>query len=129
MSTRRQPKLIGAAVRDFRMQLGLTQQAVAELADVAPETLSRVERNRLATSLDLTRRLAAALEVTVDDLLGPRRAAAAPTLRPAERRLLALVRRLDEAQVDDITRALRILFAVATTPVAPAARRGRSTLR
>lgn len=108
----RQPKLIGAAVRDYRARLGLTQQAVAELADVAPETLSRIERNRLATSLDLTRRLASALEVSVDDLLGPRKPTSERTLRPAERRLLALVRKMDETSIDDLARALRLVIDV-----------------
>lgn len=107
-----QPKVIGAAVRNYRRVLGMTQHQVAEIADVAPETLSRIERNRLAASLDLTRRLAEALEVSVDDLLAARPPTKNRSLRSAEARLLGLVRHLDDAQVDDIVRALRLLLAV-----------------
>lgn len=109
---KRQPKVIGAAVRHYRTRLGMTQGQVAEVADVAPETLSRIERNKLAASLDLTRRLAEALEVKIDDLLSGHRVPAKRGLRPAEVRLVALVRRLDEPQVDEIARALRILLGV-----------------
>ncbi len=98
----------------------MTQLQVAELADVAPETLSRIERNRLGASLDLTRRLAAALEVKVDDLLQSQRPATKRAFRPAEVRLLGLLRRFDEPQIDDITRALRlILEAAARLPGTP----------
>lgn len=109
---KRQPKVIGAAVRNYRTILGMTQSQVAEIADVAPETLSRIERNRLAASLDLTRRLADALEVKVDDLLMRPAAEKKRRLRGAEARLLSLVRKLDEPQIDDIARAVRLLLDV-----------------
>ena len=107
-----QPKVIGAAVRDYRTRLGMTQLQVAELADVAPETLSRIERNKLAASLDLARRLAGALEVKIDDLFAAPRATGERRLRVAEVKLLALLRRLDEPQIDDVTRALRLILEV-----------------
>lgn len=71
---RKQPKTIGAALRRARLTKGMTQQEVSEIATIAPETLSRLERNKVAASLDLTARLAAALGVKVDDLLNPPRA-------------------------------------------------------
>lgn len=90
----------------------MTQSEVAELADVAPETLSRIERNRISASLDLTRRLAESLQVSVDELLQPRRRVAPRSPRPAEARLLNAVRHLDDAQIDDVTRALKTLMAL-----------------
>ncbi|MBX3187295.1 MAG: helix-turn-helix transcriptional regulator [Labilithrix sp.] len=93
----------------------MTQSQVAEVADVAQETLSRIERNKLAASLDLARRLADALEVKVDDLLSARRLPPRRGLRPAEARLLAVVRRLDEPQVDEVARALRLLLGLGVT--------------
>ena len=116
---KRQPKVIGAAVRDYRNRLGMTQLQVSELADVAPETLSRIERNKLAASLDLARRLASALEVKIDDLFEPRRPPSKRLLRQAELRLLAVVRGLDEPQIDDITRALRTLLGVGARRARP----------
>jgi DNA-binding XRE family transcriptional regulator len=124
-----QPKIIGPAVRNYRTMLGMTQSQVAELADVAPETLSRIERNKLAASLDLTRRLAAALDVKVDDLfVSAERPRPRSLPRPAERRLLAMVRQLDEPQIDDIVRALRTLLAVGASATSSAARARRARL-
>ena len=108
--TRTQPRLIGAALRRARTVKGLTQAELGELAEVAPETLSRIERNKLSASLDLARRLAQALGVTIDDLLKKPSAAKTPTLRPAEARLVALVRDLDEPQVHEAVRALKTLM-------------------
>lgn len=108
--TRAQPRLIGAALRRARSLKGLTQAELGELAEVAPETLSRIERNKLSASLDLARRLAQALGVTIDDLLKKPSAARTPTLRPAEARLVALVRELDEPQVHEVVRALKTLM-------------------
>lgn len=108
---KKQPKIIGSAVRNYRALLGMTQSEVAELADVAPETLSRIERNKISASLDLTRRLAESLQVSIDELVDPRRRPARRSLRPAEARLLNVVRDLDDAQVDDVTRALKTLMS------------------
>lgn len=107
---RKQPKTIGAALRRARLTKGMTQQEVSEIAAIAPETLSRLERNKVAASLDLTARLAAALGVKVDDLLNPPKEAKRSTLRPAEARLLNLVNGLDEPQVHELVRALKILM-------------------
>lgn len=111
--TRSQPRLIGAALRRARTLKGLTQAELGELAEVAPETLSRIERNKLSASLDLARRLAEALGVTVDDLLRkPSASKKGPELRPAEARLVALVRDLDEPQVHEVVRAVKTLMGI-----------------
>lgn len=127
---KKQPKVIGSAVRSYRTGLGMTQSEVAELADVAPETLSRIERNKIAASFDLVTRIAAVLQVKIDDLVpgpGGKRVVERPAatqavaakrstpIRPAEARLLRLVRDLDDAQVDEVVRALRTLMGVSKT--------------
>lgn len=119
---RKQPRVIGSAVRSYRARLGLTQSEVAELADVAPETLSRIERNRIAASLDLTRRLAESLDVSVDELVHPSPRPPRAEPRPSEARLLHVVRHLDDAQVDDVIRALKLLMGLSRPPEAPAKR-------
>ncbi len=107
---KRQPRVIGSAVRNYRTTLGLTQSQVAELADVTPETLSRIERNRMSASLDLARRIASALHVSVDDLFVSARPLIPPSLRPVDARVLALLRRYDDAEVERLLRALRVLL-------------------
>lgn len=104
---------LGPRVRQARVQAGLTQAELAERADMADATLSRIERNRLVPSVALTKRLADALGVPVDALLSQKLPKAPRnTLRPAEARLLGLVRDLDDTAVDDVARALRILLTV-----------------
>jgi transcriptional regulator with XRE-family HTH domain len=110
--SRAQPRLIGAALRRARAAKGLTQADLGEMADVAPETLSRIERNKLSASLDLTRRLAQALGVTVDHLVNEQGPAPGTKIRPAEARLLALVRHLDDPQVVELTKAVKTLLAL-----------------
>jgi len=93
----------------------MTQEELAQAADVAPETVSRIERNRLSASLDLTRRLAEVMGLKVDELLNPPRASTKPVLRPADARLLHLVRDLDEPQVMELVKAVKTLMRIGAT--------------
>lgn len=106
---------LGPRLRQARIDAGLTQAELAERAGVADATLSRIERGRLVPSITLTTRIATALGVTVDALVsGPKSSQTKPRgLRRSETRLLATVRDLDEAVVDDINRGLRLIMAAA----------------
>ncbi|OJY17173.1 MAG: hypothetical protein BGO98_13600 [Myxococcales bacterium 68-20] len=106
---------LGPRLRQARIDAGLTQAELAERAGVADATLSRIERNRLVPSIELTTRIAAALGLSVDALLsGPTASLTKPRgLRRSETRLLATVRDLDESVVDDINRGLRLIMAAA----------------
>lgn len=115
--SRVQPRLIGASLRRARSARGLTQAQLGEIADVAPETLSRIERNKISASLDLARRLALALDVTIEELLKKGGTAPKNKIRPAEARLLALVRRLDEPQITELTKALKTLIGLGSAKV------------
>ena len=103
---------IGGTVQRLRLAAGLTQQHVAELADIAPETLSRIERNRVAPSLDVVGRLATALRVRTSDLFADTPKPKGRALRASDRAWLALVRDLDDAEVDDMVRAVRLMLRV-----------------
>lgn len=89
----------------------MTQADLATRADIANETVSRIERGRMTPSVEIAERLAGALQTTVSDLR-VRKPVKEPGMRPCEARLLALVRDLDETSVDDVTRALKILLSV-----------------
>lgn len=60
---------IGARVRRFRKERGLTQQALAELSDQEPSNISHIERGATKLGLPTIVSIANALGVTVDDLL------------------------------------------------------------
>jgi putative transcriptional regulator len=103
---------IGPRLRQLRIDAGLTQAELAERAGVADGTISRLERGRLRDpSAQLVGKLADGLGVGVEQLL---RSTAKPAkgLRGAEARLLAQVRDLDDAAVDDVTKAVKLLVAV-----------------
>lgn len=107
-------KNIAANVRRLRQAAGFTQAQLAAAADVADATISRIERGRLVPSVELAGRLAKALDLGVDDLLGPEpKDAKKAQLRPAVARLVALVRDLDDGQIDDITKGVKLIVAAA----------------
>lgn len=60
---------IGAAVRALREKRGLRQVELAELAALAPSQVSAIENARRAPSLRTLRRVCAALDATLDDLV------------------------------------------------------------
>jgi len=61
--------LLGATIRRYRERAGLTQERLAEKAELHPNYLGRVERGEEHISLTALRRLAQALNVRVRDLV------------------------------------------------------------
>ena len=62
---------LGLKARAIREQRGESQEAVARRADISLGTYGRIENGHNAPSLETLVRVAAALEVTVDQLLEP----------------------------------------------------------
>jgi transcriptional regulator with XRE-family HTH domain len=62
--------LFGEAVRERRLAAGLSQEALAERCGFDRKSISRVETGAFSPSLDRVYRLADALEVPIDDLVG-----------------------------------------------------------
>lgn len=62
-------KIIGSRIRDRRVEMGLSQEMLAERADLSPTYISHIERAEKKPSLSTLIRLTAALDVTVDYLL------------------------------------------------------------
>ncbi|HSK22040.1 MAG TPA: helix-turn-helix transcriptional regulator [Egicoccus sp.] len=63
---------VRAQLRHLRSERGLTLEQVARAANLDVSTLSRLESGKRRLAIDHLPGLAAALSVTVDDLLGPR---------------------------------------------------------
>lgn len=61
--------LVGTRIRALRADRGLTQQALAELADIPRATIATIERDDSNPSLAAVYRIAMALETTIDDLI------------------------------------------------------------
>lgn len=60
---------LGQRIREIRLNLGYTQEAIAFRADINPSFLSYIERGSKKASLDTIARIAAALGVPVAQLL------------------------------------------------------------
>jgi transcriptional regulator with XRE-family HTH domain len=110
---------IGTTLRRLRVAAGQTQAQLAERATMADATISRIERGRLMPSVDLAQRLAAALDVSVGELLEGAVPAKATAVRPSVAKLVAVVRELDDGAVDDVTKAVRLLIAVGRRTAGP----------
>jgi transcriptional regulator with XRE-family HTH domain len=61
---------IGSRIRATRTAAGITQAALAEAAGVAANTVARIERGEQEPSALVLGRIAAALRVSADYLLG-----------------------------------------------------------
>ena len=78
MARRTEPQLgLGAALREFRLEQGLSQEELAHRAALHPTWISHLESGRENPSWATARRLAAALKITVAEL-----AARADALEP-----------------------------------------------
>ena len=84
-------KTIGAAARAARLARGLTQEDAADLVGVSAEFYARIERGRTLPSVPTLLRIAGALSVSADALLGLDR------MQDAERARLAVAATPDGA--------------------------------
>ena len=61
--------ILGQRIRHYRRKLGLTQEFLAEQADISPSFMGHIERGSRISSLDTLMKLCTALKVTPNDLL------------------------------------------------------------
>ena len=62
--------MLGENIRSQRKRVGLSQEKLAEKADLHPVYVGRVERGEENVSLDSLMRLAKALKVALHELVG-----------------------------------------------------------
>jgi transcriptional regulator with XRE-family HTH domain len=60
----------GQRLKRLRVQRGLTQQALADKAEVARNTIARFETATRRPDIDVLERLARALRLSIDEVLG-----------------------------------------------------------
>jgi transcriptional regulator with XRE-family HTH domain len=61
---------IGDRLRDLRVRRALTQEELADKADVGTNTVARLERNETEPHMSTLRKLAGALDVDPTELIG-----------------------------------------------------------
>jgi transcriptional regulator with XRE-family HTH domain len=60
---------IGKNLKDARFRAGLTQQELADKEGTTQTTVARIERDAVEPEVTTVRKLAAALDVSISDLL------------------------------------------------------------
>ena len=61
--------MIGDKIREFRKKAGLSQEELAEKADLHPVYISQVERAERAITIDALLRIAKSLRIRLRDLV------------------------------------------------------------
>lgn len=69
MASTRQLKILGAAIRQRRVQAGMSQEKLAEMADLHPVYVGKIERGEQWISLHALLRVAKALKVRASELI------------------------------------------------------------
>lgn len=62
-------KAVGRNVRERRKAVNLTQERLAELADLAPRTIQKIEAGKIDILISTLRRVRAAIGCRFDELL------------------------------------------------------------
>lgn len=100
---------IGRAIRRLRTESGLTQAVLAEKADLAVETIARLEAGTADLSVIRLERVAVeGLGVPLGTLLEPPTKAGPPKSRKAVARVVALIDQLADAELEDVYQLLRL---------------------
>lgn len=98
----------GERLNEQRLAAGLTQQRLAELAEMDPAEISRYEKGARCPRLDTVVRLARALEIRPGRLVDPQDPA---ELNPDIAGIVALLRGRPDEQVRMVRQALALLPA------------------
>src|SRR5438132_6939555 len=109
---------IGARVRALRQRKGWSQEQLAQATRLSPKTVSLAECGAKLPGTRTVSQLAEALHTSVDFLLGGGRKSPRAAVSGEDRRLLALVSRLDPKRRQVATQLLEDM-AVASARSAP----------
>lgn len=104
---------VGRRVRELRRDRKWTQAVLADRAGLSQDMIGLIERGRASPSLGALERLSDALDVQAPALFkcSESVADANGVERPAERRILAMVAELDDAQRGVVAGLIEVLLA------------------
>lgn len=107
---------VGNRIRDTRKKAGITQEQLAELARLNRVTVAKYEAGTVEPGASALSRIADALDVTVDELLGRESTDAqeetesAHPLTPEARTLAAGVDRMSKEERERLLQMARLMF-------------------
>lgn len=99
--------LVGKRIRSLRKIRDLSQEELAEKADISSKYLGEIERGRSNLTIDIMEKLSAALEVNVVDLFDSQHESSRAILR---QEIQSLIREADEKELKTIFRVLKSIL-------------------
>ena len=96
---------IGKKIREVRLAKGLTQEYIANIADVNTSHISNIENNRVKISLPTLVHICNALDVTIDYIL----ASEYTVTSPLDNEILKALHNCSEEQKEKILQIIHIL--------------------
>ena len=97
---------IGRRIRDIRISKGITQEYVANYANVNVSHISNIENNRVKISLTTLVNVCNALEVTIDYILNAEYVDAST---PLEQSILTVLQKCDNSTKERVLKIIKIL--------------------
>lgn len=102
---------VGHSVRHWRKVNGLSQEQLANLVGKSVETVTKIERGRVAPSFATLEALAEALEIPVQDLFGVGDVPARPGRDDGLVRLIARLSALDPDDIEWVDKLVAVALA------------------
>lgn len=103
-------KNIGDRIKERRKQLGYTQKELAKIINTAQTHISELENSNRQPSVDTLKRLAEALETTVDTLAGELSLLHGEDLDALELKLINALRLLEDDKREQVITGLLMIF-------------------
>ena len=104
--TQKGDKAFGTRIKELREKKKLTQERLAELIEMDSRSLSRIETGISFTTIDKLKKLAKALDVTVQDLFS------VDDQQDKQKLILEMNRLLKTAEIEDVRLAYKIIFSI-----------------
>lgn len=97
---------LGKRIKDKRISLNMTQEKLAELADISAVYVGQIERGDRHMTLDVLVKMANLLNSSVEELLKD----SVPTTNSRMKELNNLVQNLKEEEIEQIIRIIKALY-------------------
>lgn len=99
--------LVGKRIRSLRKLRDLSQEQLAEQADISSKYLGEIERGRSNLTIDILEKLSAALEVTVVDFFAFQHESSRAILK---QEIQSLIKRANDKELKTIFRVLKSIL-------------------
>lgn len=99
------PKIIGERIRNFRKEKGLSQEELADIANLHTTYIGQLERGEKNATLESIEKVANALEISLEDLFRSIR----PNPDSQEYTLSQIITRLQTRSIEDQKIVLNLL--------------------